>query len=238
MDDEKLQKVSLWTYYRGALRDPGLDAGATTIAYLPEKAWFWYLPLAHDEVSVGIVADPAYLFREGKDQAAIFAREVALQPWISEHLAPGTQQGEFRVTRDFSYRSRHCASDGLVLVGDAFAFLDPVFSSGVFFALQGGVLAGDAAHEALTAGDVSAARFADYGRHMCRAMEAMRGLVHAFYEVRFSFGDFFKLHPNRRPDVADVLIGDLDKDFEPLFTALRDFADIPAPLPHGGPLHG
>ena len=73
---------------------------------------------------------------------------------------------------------------------------------------------------------------------MCRAMEAMRGLVHAFYEVRFSFGDFFKLHPDRRPDVADVLIGDLDKDFEPLFTALRDFADIPAPLPHGGPLHG
>jgi len=238
VSDEKLQKISLWTYYRGALRDAGLDAGATTIAYLPEKAWFWYLPLSGDEVSVGIVADPQYLFREGKDQAAIFAREVALQPWISEHLAPGEQRGAFRVTRDFSYRSRYCASDGLVLVGDAFSFLDPVFSSGVFFALQGGVLAGDAAHEALAAGDVSAARFADYGRQMCRAMEAMRGLVHAFYEVDFSFGDFFKLHPDRRSDVTDVLIGALDKDFEPLFTALREFADIPPPLSHGGPLDG
>jgi len=236
VQDEKLKKHAIWTYYRGALRDPGLDAGATTIAYLPEKGWFWYLPLANDVVSVGVVADKAYLFRATKDMQAIFLREAEIQPWIRRHLEPGTPTGEFHVTSDFSYRSRHCATDGLVLTGDAFAFLDPVFSSGVFLALQGGVMAADAVDAALAAGDVSAGRFAEYGEEFCRGIEAMRRLVHAFYDATFSFGTFFKAHPDMRGEVTDVLIGDLYKDFDPLFTAMKDFADIPEPLPYGGPL--
>ena len=55
--DPKLKKVALWTYFKGAMRDPGLDEGATTVAYLPNKGWFWYIPLSGDTVSVGIVAE-------------------------------------------------------------------------------------------------------------------------------------------------------------------------------------
>lgn len=236
--DQELRKVALWTYYDGALRDPGLDEGATTIAYLPEKGWFWYLPLAGDRTSVGIVADPRYLFRAGKDHEAIFRREVQEQPWIDRHLAPGRRVADFQVTHDFSYRSRHSAEDGLVLAGDALAFLDPVFSSGVFFALDGGVRVGDAAHEALVGGDCSAARFTDYAEHCLAGVEAMRALVHAFYDPDFNFGAFFKSHPDMRPEVTDVLIGRLDKDFGPLFEAMRAFARLPEPLEHGRPRAG
>ena len=234
--DQKLRKVALWTYSRGALRDPGLDEGATTIAFLPEKGWFWYLPLAGDIVSVGIVAEPEYLYADTRDPAAIFRREVGRQPWIARHLEPGEATGEFRVTGDFSYRSRHCATDGLVLAGDAFAFLDPVFSSGVFLALQGGVLAGDAVEAALAAGDVSAGRFREYGESVCHGIEAMRRLVHAFYDQAFNFGTFLAAHPELRGDLTDCLIGNLEKDFDPLFAAVSEFAEIPAPLPYGGPL--
>ena len=234
--DEQLRKHAIWTYYRGAARDPGLDAGATTIAYIPEKGWFWYLPLADDLVSVGVVGEKPYLFRDTRDLERIFLREVEVQPWIERHLEPGSRAGEFHVTSDFSYRSRYCAADGLVLAGDAFAFLDPVFSSGVYLALQGGVMAGDAVHAALSAGDVSAARFADYGDEFCRGIEVMRRLVHAFYDASFNFGAFFKAHPDMRGDVTDVLIGDLYKDFDQLFEAMSEFADIPEPLAHGGPL--
>jgi flavin-dependent dehydrogenase len=236
--DAQLKKVALWTYYEGALRDPGLDAGATTIAYLPGKGWFWYLPLAHDTVSVGIVAEPDYLYRDTREPAAIFEREVRVQPWIERHLAPGRASGEFRVTRDFSFRSRYCAANGLVLVGDAFAFLDPVFSSGVYFALHSGVLAGDNVHWALDQGDVSAARFECYGRSFRAAIEPMRKLVHAFYDVDFNFGDFLKAHPEHRPGVTDVLIGDLDKDFDAMWRDMAEFVDLPAPLAHGGPFEG
>ena len=61
--DPKLNKIAIWTYYQGARRDPGLDEGATTVAYLPRKGWFWYIPLPEDRVSVGIVAEKDYLYR-------------------------------------------------------------------------------------------------------------------------------------------------------------------------------
>jgi len=234
--DERLKKIAIWTYYDGALRDPGLDEGATTIAYLPDRGWFWYIPQSNDRASVGVVAEADYLYMNTRDPEEIFLREVENQPWIKEHLAPGTPTREFRVTSDFSFRSRHSATDGLVLVGDAFAFLDPVFSSGVYFALQGGVLAADAAHEGLSLGDVSATRFAGYTEEMCGAMESMRNLVYAFYDPRFHFGSFLKEHPEMHGDVTDVLIGNLDRDFTSLFTAMRRFADVPEPMKHGRPL--
>ena len=231
--DERLRKVAVWTYFVGAKRDPGLDQGATTVAYVPRKGWFWYIPLANDVTSVGIVADADYLYRDTREPADILAREIAAQPWIAEHVAPGRCTGEYHVTRDFTYRSRHCAEDGLVLVGDAFSFIDPVFSSGIYFALTGGVLAGDAVHAALARGDASAAAFAPYGERLCRIIEPMRKLVHAFYDPEFHFGAFFREHPHARVGVTDVLVGNLERDFEELFGTMGEKADIPPPLPHG-----
>ena len=65
--DPYLNKIAIWTYYKGAMRDPGVDEGATTIAYVPDKGWFWYIPLAGDVVSVGIVAEKDYLYKGSKD---------------------------------------------------------------------------------------------------------------------------------------------------------------------------
>lgn len=236
VQDEKLRKIAIWTYYDGAQRDPGLDEGATTIAYLPDKGWFWYIPLAGDRVSVGVVADPEYLYRDTREICEIFEREKNTQPWIAEHLAQGRPTGELHTTSDFSYRSRYCAADGLVLTGDAFGFLDPVFSSGVFFALQGGVMAADAVDAALTAGDVSAGRFEEYGRTYRKGIEDMRRLVHMFYDDTFNFGTFLKAHPDMRAPLTDVLIGNLHDDLDSLFESMSSFAQLPEPLPHGGVL--
>jgi flavin-dependent dehydrogenase len=236
VDDPQLRKVAIWTYYEGASRDGGLDEGATTVAYVPGNGWFWYIPLPDDKVSVGIVAERDYLYREGKgDPDAIFEREAEGQPWVREHLAPGRKIGPCRVTGDYSYRSRHSAADGLVLAGDALAFLDPVFSSGVFLALQSGVLAGEAVDAALAAGDVSAERFTEYSEHLCRGIESMRKLVYAFYDEAFRFSDLFKKYPDLRGDLTDCLIGNLEKDFDPLFSAIAEFAEVPTALPHGRP---
>ena len=231
--DTYLKKIALWTYYEGAKRDPGIDEGATTVAYLPDKGWFWYIPLPDDVVSVGIVAEHEYLFRGSKNPDAIFHREADSQPWIRDHLASGTQMQDCRITGDYSYRARHCAEDGLVLVGDAFAFLDPVFSSGVFLALQSGVMAADAIEEALLADDPSARRFEEYGTQLCLGIEAMRRLVYAFYDHAFNFKDLFEKYPETRADVTDCLIGDVFRDFDPLFEKVSEFAKMPAALGHG-----
>lgn len=233
--DPVLNKIAIWTYYKGAKRDPGLDEGATTVAYLPEKGWFWYIPLHGDLVSVGIVAEASYLYRDTRDLQAIFHREVGNNLWIKDHLSIGVCTGEYRVTGEFSYRSRHCAIDGLVMAGDAFAFLDPVFSSGVFLALRSGEMAADAVDRALARGDFTAAQFEEYGRELCRGVETMRRLVYAFYDEAFSFRDLVQAHPDQKGPLTDCLIGDLFKDTSKLFAAVEQFAKVPGPLPHGLP---
>ena len=232
--DPRLNKVAIWTYYRGAKRDQGYDEGATTVAYLPGKGWFWYIPLPDDMVSVGVVAERDYLYREGKDLEAVFERETGANRWIAEHLQPGTRCAPVRVTAEYSYRSRYCAADGLVLAGDAFTFLDPVFSSGVLLALLGGERAAEAVDAALHAGDLTAARFSAYGASLREGIEAMRKLVYAFYEEAFSFGTLLKRHPQLRGDLTDCLIGNLSRDFGPLFSAVEEFAHVPEPLRYGG----
>jgi flavin-dependent dehydrogenase len=235
--EPKLNKVAVWTYYRGALRDPGLDEGATTIAYVPEKGWFWYIPQHRDMVSVGVVAEGKYLTREGvRDPKDIFHREVEQNAWIKQHLAQGKPEGRYYLTSEFSWRSRYCAADGLLLAGDAIGFLDPVFSSGVMLALKSGVLAADAIAAAHKAQDFSAERFSDYGRFMVEGLENMRKLVYAFYEQTFSFRVLTDKYPEMVGPITDCLSGDVNKDFSKLFAAVAETAQVPEPLPYGFPL--
>ena len=233
--DPELKKIALWTYYKGAKRDPGLDEGATTVAYLPNKGWFWYIPLSGDMVSVGIVAERDYLFNGlTKDHAEIFQREVQNNQWIKEHLAEAEQTGEYRITGEYSYRNRYCASEGLVLAGDALCFLDPVFSSGVFLALKSGVMLADEIDLALKAGDLSAKSFERYGKMMQSSIETMRKIVYAFYDKDFSFGDLAKRGEHLRAALTDCLIGNVeDNEFRELFDAMSDLAELPEPIEHG-----
>tara|TARA_B100000925_G_scaffold11142_2_gene7915 strand:+ start:387 stop:1655 length:1269 start_codon:yes stop_codon:yes gene_type:complete len=234
--DPELKKIALWTYYKGAKRDPGLDEGATTVAYLPGKGWFWYIPLSGDMVSVGIVAEHQYLFNgTTKDHAEIFQREVQNNEWIKEHLAGGEQTGEYRVTGDYSYRNRYCAIDGLALAGDALGFLDPVFSSGVFLALKSGVMLADEVDSALRKNQpLNASCFENYGKRMQSSIETMRKIVYAFYDENFSFGDLVKRGDHLRAALTDCLIGNVDdQDFKELFESMSDLAELPEPVEHG-----
>ena len=235
--DPELKKIALWTYYKGAKRDPGLDEGATTVAYLPEKGWFWYIPLSGDMVSVGIVAENDYLFNGStRDHREIFQREVQNNEWIKEHLAEAEQTGEYRTTGEYSYRNRYCASEGLVLAGDALGFLDPVFSSGVFLALKSGVMLADEIDLALKAGDLSAKSFERYGKRMQSSIETMRKIVYAFYDNDFSFGDLAKRGEHLRAALTDCLIGNVDdNECRELFDAMSDLAELPEPIEHGLP---
>ena len=236
MGDPNLHKVAVWTYYAGAKRDEGIDGGATTVAYVPEKGWFWYIPQHNDMVSVGVVAEGSYLTRDGaKNPKQIFEREVEQNLWIQDHLACGRQIGQHFITGEYTFHSRHCGMDGLLLAGDAFCFLDPVFSSGVMLALKSGVLAGDAIHESIGAGDFSAARFSEYARYLRTGIENMRKLVYAFYDRNFSFRELTSKYPDSAGEVTDCLSGDVNKDFSKLFAAISEFADLPDALPYGQP---
>jgi flavin-dependent dehydrogenase len=237
MRDPYLNKIAVWTYYKGSKREADIDEGATTVAYVPDKGWFWHIPQHDDMVSIGVVAEGKYLTRDGvKEPQEIFQREIDENEWVKQHLAVGESTGEYFITSEYSRHSRHCAAPGLVLAGDAFAFLDPVFSSGVMLALKSGHLVGEAIHEGLVAGDLSPARFAEYGRTIRTGVENMRKLVYAFYDPNFSFREVIKAHPEAGGLITDCLSGDVNKDFTQLWAWIREFVPLPDDLPYGEPL--
>jgi flavin-dependent dehydrogenase len=225
--DADLNKIAVWSYFKGAKRDPGLDEGATTVAYVPQKGWFWYIPLHSDIVSVGVVGEPSYIYRDTRDADLIFAREAKACVWIHDHIKVGTQVEPVRTTGEYSYHSRRIGGDGFCLVGDAFAFLDPLFSTGVFLALKSGEMAADTLHEALLAGDVSGARFDAYYEKQRHAVMSFRRLVRAFYNVTFSFREFLQEYPHLHSLVVDTLVGNVFNDLNPLFTALEEYESRP-----------
>jgi len=237
MKDPCLNKVAVWTYYRGSKRESGMDEGQTAVAYIPEKGWFWHIPMHNDRVSVGVVAEGKYLTRGGvRDPKAIFHREVGQNLWIKDHLSVGKQAGEYYITSEFSFHSRHCGCEGLLLVGDALAFLDPVFSSGLLLALKSGVMAADAVHEAIVARDFSAQRFTHHAAALRRGIENMRKLVYAFYAPDFSFKKVIDKYPDAAGEITDCLSGDVDKDFSSLWQKIAEFVPLPEELPVGRPL--
>src|SRR6516225_6069246 len=210
--DPILNKGAIWTYWQGAYRDTGRDEGATLVVQTTNKqGWFWYIPQHDDTVSVGVVAPFDYLFKGRGSHAQTYEEEVAACPAIKERVAPGRRITGYFATKDYSYRSKEVAGHGWVLIGDAFGFLDPLYSSGVLLALKSGELAADAIAEGLAKGDVSAAQIGKWGPLFNRGVDRMRRLVCEYYDG-FSFGQFVRAFPQLKGLVTDLLIGDLFTD--------------------------
>ncbi len=210
--DPLLKKASIWTYYEGATREPGLDEGATLVLQTEgKKGWFWYIPLHNNIVSVGVVSSIDDMFAEKLSHEEIFNRELDKCPAAKKRVIAGKRIGGFASTKDFSYRCSQVAGDGWVLVGDAFGFLDPIYSSGVFLALKSGEMAADAIAQGILKNDLSANQLGSWGPKFTQGMDRMKRLVYAFYEG-FSFGGFIRQNPDMKRHVIDLLVGDLFKD--------------------------
>jgi flavin-dependent dehydrogenase len=225
-----LKKASLWGYYRGGKRLPGIDAGETTMFLIPGGGWFWYIPLPDDIVSVGIVAGPEYLFSAPGATEAIFEREVARCAPLAERLSVAQRVGPVRGLRQLAYLNRQTCGNGWVMIGDARAFLDPIYSSGLFLALGSAELAANCIEEALVAKDTSAARLGSFEPALWDGIDSVRRLIHAFYDPNFSFRNFVDRFPEQRRSLIDCLVGDVIKDMSAFKHALAQMTPPPPPL--------
>ena len=228
--EPKLKKASIYTHFTGGRRDAGIDEGATLILQTRQRqSWFWYIPLPDDRVSVGVVGALDYLLR-GRDGDAeeIFVQELGLCAPLQDRLAGAEQAMPVKATQDFSYRADRIAGDGWVLVGDAYGFVDPIYSSGVFLALQSGEMAADAIAEGLAKDDTTAAQLGRFEQQYRRGMEAVRRLVYAFYADDFSFGEFLTRYPECRHGVVDILSGNLHSEqVQQVLGPLSEMCEVP-----------
>ena len=155
----------------------------------------------------------------------IFFEEVCNCAEIERRIAPGRQCRPVSVMKDFSYRIEKMAGDGWIAIGDAFSFIDPVYSSGVFLALKSGEMAAETAIGAIAADDLSAERLGAFQPLLMRGVEAVRQLVNVFYDRNFSVGAFLRLYPQHQSKVTRILIGDVfELDFTSMFEDMATFA--------------
>lgn len=210
--DPVLNMGAVWTYWRGAYRDSGRDEGATVVIQTPNKqGWWWYIPQHDDTVSIGVVTPFDDLFKGRRSHEQIFNEQKSLCPEVEKRLATGERAKGYYATKDYSYRSSKVAGNGWVLIGDAFGFLDPLYSSGVLLALKSGELAADAIADGLKTGDTSAEQLGRWGEMFNKGVDRMRRLVCEYYGG-FSFGRFVNTYPQLKGKITDLLIGDLFDD--------------------------
>lgn len=222
--DPHLRKGTIWTYWKGARRDEGKDEGATLIMQTEgKKTWFWYIPLRDDIVSVGCTGSMSYMFPKGATPEVTYQRELERCPALKKRLENATQHLDYYSTKDYSYKSTRAAGDGWVLCGDAFGFIDPVYSSGVYLALKGGEFVADSVHDALSQNDLSAERLGTWQQSYSAGVENFRKLVYAFYTPGFSFGSFLAEYPQFKSNLVDILIGAVFKpEHDQMFAAMGE----------------
>jgi flavin-dependent dehydrogenase len=131
------QSAAIFGHFRGAERRTGADVGNISI-YSFEHGWMWMIPLPDGVMSVGAVCRPDYLKQRKGRTVDFLQATLQCSPALWRRLQHAELIGnEVRVTGNYSYDSMQMGGPGWVLVGDAFAFLDPVFSSGVYLAMSG-----------------------------------------------------------------------------------------------------
>ena len=186
--DPRLDKVALYCHYGDVLSSTGQDAGTIGII-ATDFGWMWFIPFAGGAASVGAVLHRelyAERRKAGLDHDAIWEEVLTQVPAVSRRLAGAEQTRPIETKADFQYRVRQLAGDGWVIIGDAGAFIDPVFSSGVHLAMTGARVASRAAASALAGGRLPCkGDFSGYVRHTRAALRVYSKFIHAWYDPAF-----------------------------------------------------
>jgi len=138
----KHNSAALFGHFTGARRLPGREEGNISMFWF-QHGWFWFIPLKDGTTSVGAVCWPYYLKSRKTDPTTFFLDTIALAPGLAARLRDATLTGPATATGNYSYYADRMAGDRYLMVGDAYAFVDPVFSSGVYLAMHGAFLGAD-----------------------------------------------------------------------------------------------
>lgn len=140
----KHNSSAIYGHFSGAIRHEGQAEGNISIFWF-EHGWFWFIPMMNDVTSIGMVTWPYFMKTRGQRSIEQFLRDgIAMCPPLAERLKMATLVNEVEATGNFSYVSERNHGANYLLLGDAYAFIDPVFSSGVLLAMNSGVIGAEA----------------------------------------------------------------------------------------------
>jgi halogenation protein CepH len=189
------KNIALFGYYENGKRQPAPFAGNILSATF-EDGWFWYIPLSDALTSVGAVVRHDLADRVQGDRAAALEALIKKCPMVSEYLADATRvtegpYGEVRVRKDYSYSADRYWRPGMVLIGDAACFVDPVFSSGVHLATYSALLAARSINSVLDGRVSEAAAFDEFESRYRHEYGNIYEFLVSFYDTHVDESSYF-----------------------------------------------
>lgn len=166
--NEKHNSVAIYAHFANAQRETGREEGKISIFWFTH-GWFWYIPLVGGITSVGMVTWPYFMkTRQGSSLEQFFMDGIQQCPALQSRLANATMEGGATATGNFSYTSNRCHGNNYMLLGDAFAFVDPIFSSGVWLAMHSGEIGADTVDAVLSHAQIAPQALKKFERIMLR----------------------------------------------------------------------
>jgi flavin-dependent dehydrogenase len=205
----KHQSAAIYAHYEGAVRNQGEAEGNIAI-YWFDKGWFWMIPLKGGTMSVGAVLKPEYLKSRTVPLEDFMADTIAMCPGVTRRLQHAERTTPVTGTGNYSYRSTRMFGQNYLLVGDAYAFIDPVFSSGVHLALHGAFRASETVATILENPKMTTHALRLYEKDIVRGIDRFAWFIYrvttpAIRDLFMNPRNFF----NMRQGIISVLAGDL-----------------------------
>ena len=203
------RSAAIYAHYEGAIRNEGESEGNIAI-YWFDKGWFWMIPLKGKTMSVGAVLKPEYLKSRTASLEDFMASTIAMCPGVAHRLRQAQRSTPVTGTGNYSYRSTRMSGRNYLLVGDAYAFIDPVFSSGVHLALHGAFQASQTVAAILEQPGMEKAALRRYERDIQQGLNRFAWFIYrittpAIRDLFMNPRDFLGM----RRGIISVLAGDL-----------------------------
>ena len=226
--DPVFNQYAIHTWFEGldraSLARDDAQSDYIHVHFLPlEDTWVWQIPITDTITSIGVVTQKERFKAAKDDLETFFWDSVGSRPDLHESLQTCKRLRPFKAEGDYSYAMRQIAADGMVLIGDAARFVDPIFSSGVSVALNSARLASADIIAAAGAGDFRRERFDNYVNTLRRGVNSWYDFISIYYRLNILFTAFID-DPRYRNDVIRMLQGDVyDGDEPPALGAMREF---------------
>lgn len=182
--DRSHNSAAIFGHFEGVTRLPGMDEGNISIVWF-DHGWWWIIPFKDGTASVGAVCWPYYIQSRRSDMETFLWDTVALCPPVAERLRHAKLITSVHAAANYSYRRTTMSGNGFLLVGDAFAFIDPVFSSGVHLALNSATLGANVVDAALRGAPEYAALLRHFERTVRRGIDTYSWFIRRFTQPAF-----------------------------------------------------
>jgi flavin-dependent dehydrogenase len=209
--NRKHNSAAIFGHFSDAARLPGKAEGNISLFWF-DHGWFWFIPLADGATSVGAVCWPYYMKSRKSDPQRFFLETIALCPPLADRLRSARLTSPVTATGNYSYHVKRAAGERYLLLGDAFTFIDPVFSTGVLFAMHSGFVGADTVDTCLADPRKAARALKAFDASMHRGPKVFSWFIYRLTTP--AFRDLFMRPRNQKLQeaVLSVLAGDVFRD--------------------------